>query len=87
MFYLLIAVSLEWTYYSNHVSAEYKNISLGISIGFVLYCLVYEIYVFYRIIPFTHTDIASNKYNFYVERYSYFLRDLRYEEYGVYARW
>lgn len=78
MFYLLIAASLEWTYFSNHLTMQYKYVSLGFSIAFVVYCLIYEIHVFYRIIPYTHTDIGSTRYNFYVERYSYFLRDLRF---------
>jgi hypothetical protein len=87
MFYILMALCLEWTYYSNHSIYPYKLISLGLSIVFVVYCLIYEIHSFYKIIPYTYTDIGSNRFDFYVEKYSYFLRDIRYEEYGVYNRW
>lgn len=40
-FYLIIALSLEWTHFSAHTSTQYKYVSLSFSIVFVLYCLVY----------------------------------------------
>lgn len=70
---------LEWTYFGVHTASTYKYVSLLLSIVFLIYCLIYEIHAFYKIIPYTHTDIGTTKYNAYVEKYSYFLRDIRYE--------
>lgn len=87
MFYLLLALCLDWAYFTSHSLTYYKYASLSAGVLFAVYCLIYEIHAFYKIIPYTYTDISSKKFDLFVEKYSFFLRDIRFEEYGLYPKW
>ena len=85
IFYIWIGALLEWLAFSSQ--SQYKEVSLAISIVASLYFLCYELYVFYRLIPYPFVELMSKKFSYYVERYSFFLRDLRYEEYKHLSPW
>ena len=84
-FYVWIGILLEWLAFDPN--AEYRIPSLCLSIVATLYFLIYYIYVFYRIIPYAFVESSSKKYADYVEKYSFFLRDLRFEEYDSLSPW
>lgn len=92
LFYISISVALEWLtfpkklYYEN-VNLTYAYVSFGMSILATVYFLTYEVYVYYRMIPFGHTEAGSKKYMEFIEKYSFFLRDIRFEEYGRSLAW
>ena len=85
LFYIWTSALLEWLTFNQH--SQYKEVSLALSIVGALYFLIYEIYVFYRLIPYPFAEVASKKYAYYVEKYSFFLRDLRFEEYRSLVAW
>jgi hypothetical protein len=85
LFYIKIGVILEWITISNKMNSPsftdnsiYVYVSLGLSIAAAVYFLIYEVYIFYRLIPFGHVQAGSSKYANYVEKYSYYLRDIRF---------
>ena len=53
----------------------------------MLYLLIYETYVFYKIIPYGCVQVGTEQFNEYIEKYSYFLRDIRYENYSKIQEW
>jgi hypothetical protein len=94
LFYISLSVALEWLTFSKKLSDSGQNsnfvyayASFGVSIFAVLYYLAYEMYVYYRIIPFGSTEAGSKKYLDFIEKYSFFLRDLRFEEYSASLAW
>lgn len=85
LFYLGISVALEWLTLSSKLNSTDSNLnygyvygSLAMSIVLSVYILAYEVYVFYQLIPFCGVQIRALKYANYVEKFSYFLRDLRF---------
>lgn len=54
--------------------------SFGLSIVAAIYFLAYEVYIFYTLIPYGSVEAGSKKYRVYLERFSYFLRDIRFTE-------
>lgn len=85
LFYLGISVALEWLTLSLKLNSTDSNLnygyvygSLAMSIVLSMYILAYEVYVFYQLIPFCGVQIRASKYANYVEKFSYFLRDLRF---------
>lgn len=73
LFYITIGVILEWLTLPNKMNSTsfnqdyvYVYISLGLSIVAAVYFLVYEVYIFYRLIPFGHVQAGSSKYAAYV---------------------
>ena len=85
LFYVWIGALLEWLTFTQH--SAYQAASLALSILIVLYFLLYEIYVFYQLIPYPYADIRSAKFASYIEKYSFFLRDLKFEEYESLSPW
>lgn len=91
LFYISLSVALEWLTFTKKIhknsNLTYAYVSFGISIFAALYFLIYEVYVYYRIIPFGNTETGSKKYLNFIEKYSFFLRDIRFEEYSQRLVW
>jgi hypothetical protein len=81
LFYIALSAVLEWLVFSEQTSV-YRTPSLIISVVSLVYFLCYELLVFYRLLPYCWVELKSAKFQYYVEYYSYFLRDLRYEKYA-----
>ena len=87
LFYIATSVVLEAITFSSKQNTSIKYVSFGLSMFAILYFLVYHTYIFYRLIPFTKVHIGSLGFTHFVEKYSYFLRDLRFDEYPALNQW
>ena len=76
---------MDWMAFDSN--SVYRIVSFSLSIVATLYFLIYHVYIFYRLIPYSWIEPASKKYSDYVEKYSFFLRDLRFEEYDHLSPW
>ena len=85
LFYVWIGILLEWLTFDSN--GDYRIASLSLSIAAIIYFLIYYVYVFYRIIAYAYVESSSKKYAEYVEKYSFFLRDIRFEEYENLSPW
>lgn len=50
---------------------------------FNVYFAIYELYIYYDMINYPLAEIGNKYYDYYVVRYGYFLKSVRYEEYDV----
>ena len=87
IFYVALSVAFEAVTFSNHPAISIKYASLGVSVVAILYFLAYHTYIFYRLIPYARVELQSRKYKLFVEKFSYFLRDLRFDEYPKLLQW
>ena len=64
LFYVWISILLEWMTFD--ANEDYRIASLCMSIVATLYFLIYQVYVFYRIIPYAFVESSSKKYAEYI---------------------
>lgn len=79
--YVTMAMMMEWMYF-DAASGE-RWISFIICISFTIYFVGYELYVYYDMIKYPEAFIGNEKYEYYLNRYGSFLKNLRFEEYNV----
>lgn len=94
LFFITLSVLLDWvTLPTKSSSPQYQGslnyvyASFGLSIVAAIYFLAYEVYIFYRLIPYGSVEAGSKKYRVYLERFSYFLRDIRFTESAARLTW
>ena len=64
LFYVWIGIILEWMNFD--ANEDYRVASLCMSIVATLYFMIYQVYVFYRIIPYAFVEPSSKKYAEYI---------------------
>lgn len=52
-----------------------------------MYFTAYHTIIFYHVLPYASTHLNSPKFELYVEKFSYFLRDIRFAEYPTESGW
>lgn len=75
--YVTFAMMLEWIYFD--AASTERWISLIICLAFTCYFVGYHLYIYYDMISYPEAMIGNDKYEYYVRRYSTFLKNLRYE--------
>lgn len=75
--YVTTAMMLEWMYF-DAASGE-RWASLLICLLFTLYFVGYELYIYYDMIKYPEAFIGNAKYEYYLNRYGTFLKNLRFE--------
>ena len=79
-YYMWISMLLEWLVFVNEGVLDV--VSLGVSIVGLIYFIGYMLWVWGNVMGYYLCRVGSSCYGLFVCRYSYFLRDIRYEEYG-----
>ena len=87
IFYVGLTVAFEAVLFSRHPAAPIKYASILVSSLAIVYFLAYHTYIFYRLVPYARVELQSRKYRVFVEKFSYFLRDLRFDEYPPLSQW
>ena len=75
--YVTMAMMLEWLYFD--AASTERWISLLVCLAFTLYFVGYHLYIYYDMIRYPEAIIGNERYEFFVTRYSTFLKNLRYE--------
>lgn len=81
IFYVCTAAMLEWLNF-DAASAE-RWISFMVCLAFLVYFVGYELYAYYDMIEYPLAEIGNQKYEYYVTRYSFYLKNIRFVEYDV----
>ncbi len=75
--YISMATILEWIYFD---AASFERwLSFGLCLIFNVYFIAYELYIYYDMIKYPLAKIGNQKYEFYLNRYSTFLKNIRFE--------
>jgi len=75
--YVTTAMMLEWMYFD--ASSGERWFSLLICLLFTTYFVGYELYIYYDMIKYPEAFIGNARYEYYLNRYGSFLKNLRYE--------
>lgn len=76
---------LEWMYFDG--ASLLRWVSLGVSIFMAIYLTVYHLYIYYDLLNYPKAGVESELYFHYVNCYSCFLSNLRFEEYDTTKEW
>jgi hypothetical protein len=76
MLYVTLAMMLEWLYFD--AGSVERWISLAMCLSFTCYFVGYHLYVYYDMIRYPEAIIGNEKYEYYVLRYSTFLKNIRF---------
>lgn len=79
--YITMAAIVEFIYFTPS-SAE-RLVSAIICIIFNVYFVFYELYVYYDMLKYPMAEIGNKLYEYYVIRYGYFLKSVRFDEYDI----
>lgn len=81
LLYILMASIVEFTYFET--TSLQRFVSAGICAVFNLYFIIYELYIYYDMLKYPMAEIGNRLYDYYVLRYGFFLKNIRYIEYDV----
>jgi hypothetical protein len=81
LMYITMAAIVEFIYFEP--SSSDRIISAIVCVVFNVYFTIYELYIYYDMIKYPLAEIGNKHYDYYVLRYGYFLKNIRFEEYDV----
>lgn len=85
LLYILMASIVEFTYFET--TSLQRFVSAGICAVFNLYFIIYELYIYYDMLKYPMAEIGNRLYDYYVLRYGFFLKNIRYIEYDINQKW
>lgn len=81
LFYLLLSTVIGFKNYDSSIYLH--KVSVAVSCIVLGYYLVYELKIFYDMIPYPQAKINTSEYLQFLRKYSFFIAYYRFEEYNV----
>lgn len=75
--YVTMAMMLEWLYFD--AGSLVRWVSLIVCLTFTCYFIGYHLFIYYDMMDYPSAAIGNAKYEYYLTRYSCFLKNIRFD--------